>query len=155
LQSNITESSVQNILSSKDCEQRLFRDNAGNVKGVGFDYNNLNISHEKNFKGLYYKKFNVRFPDNFKIYIIDLDRQKRIIESIKDNLEKNSSWQCSGHEDILKYRIEMVKQTNLGNYDKATKRNEADLILCQLVYHKNHDIVLLGVRDRLRRRQIN
>lgn len=154
-QESITKNAVKNILSKSDGNKRLRKDENGKVIGVEFDYNKLQPSHIKNFKGVYYKTYGKRLADSFEVNVVDIDLKNGFEEQANKFLDKNSNWKHSGHEDIFKYRIELVKADASGELVKANNSNEAIMVLCQLVYHQNYAITVIGSKKKLKTRKIN
>jgi len=119
LQKGITQSSVKSILVQPNSDSRLRKDTQGYVRGVEFDLDKLLPSHIKNFKGVYYKTYGKIFPDNFDIHGLDNKPTSNFEELTIDFLDKNCEWNYSGHSDIFKFKICMIKPDKNGLLIKA------------------------------------
>jgi hypothetical protein len=152
-QEQITKSAVKNIISKNDGLDRCVIID-GHVRAVEFDKDKLMLSHIKNFKGVFYKTFEKRFPDSFEIKVVDTQTKYNFEELALDFLDKNTEWKCSGHDDIFKYRIVLIKSGMSNELAKSDNLHDTILILCQLVYHKRFEILVLGNRPKLTKRKI-
>ncbi len=149
MQDAITQSAVKSILSKKDYEKELFIDIHGNVKGVEFDLDKLSPNHIKNFKGVYYKKYEKVFPKGFDVHVVDMKLSSNFEERALDFLNRNSEWQYSGHKDIFKYRIELGKIGSDSTLVKTNDIKQAIIVLCHLCYHKRFDILVIANKKQL------
>jgi ribosomal small subunit protein bTHX len=152
-QGQITKSAVKNIMSKNDGLERCVII-GGHVRAVEFDKDKLAPGHIKNFKGVFYKTFGKRFPDSFEIKVVDTRTKFNFWELALDFLDKNTEWKYSGHEDIFKYRIALLKSDMSNALVKAYNLHETILILCQLVYHKRFGILVLGHRPRVTKKKL-
>lgn len=149
MQDAITQSAVKSILSKKDYKKGLFIDIRGNVKGVEFDLDKLSPNHIKNFKGVYYKKYEKVFPKGFDVHVVDMKLSSNFEERALDFLNRNSEWQYSGHKDIFKYRIELGKIGSDSTLVKTNDIKQAIIVLCHLCYHKRFDILVIANKKQL------
>jgi len=148
-QNEITESSVKSILSRSDSKSRLIINEKGYVSGVEFNLDTLLPSHLKNFKGVFYKIYGFKVPENFSIHVLDT-KQTNYFESLAIKfLNKNVEWKFSGHEDIFKFKISLIKPDENGLLIKTENISESIGILCQLNYHKRFKITIIAFEKSL------
>lgn len=154
LQKIITESSIKSILEQPDGEERLRKDNQGLVRGVKFNLDTLLPSHVKNFKGVFYKTFGKRFPDSFVIHVLDKKSNINFEELAIDFINNNCTWNFSGHPDIFKFKIALIKADNKGLLIKANNINESVGVLCHLLYHNSFNMLILANRKTITKKKI-
>jgi ribosomal protein L30 len=153
-QRKITESTVKDLFKSGN-QERLVKNKNGQVKGVVFDIESLKPSHIKNFKGIFYKEFRKRLPDNYTITVLDVNNyavartvsDSNFVQPLLKYLDDNSDWKVSGHEDIFKYRITLVDYDDSRQFVNVNKVEDSKLVICQLVYHNEYDVLVLGKKQ--------
>jgi hypothetical protein len=111
---------------------------------MDFNYGILRELHIKNFKGLFYNKYNIPFPEKFKIEIITegdqetfpVEQVSQLYHAINDNFP---NWEKSGHSDIFKYKIVVFDQNGFCEFDKNSTEQT---IFSVMVY--NEEIICFG-----------
>ncbi len=154
LQKGITKSSVKSILDQPNSESRLRKDSRGLVRSVEFDLDRLFPSHLKNFKGVFYKTFEKVFPENFEIHVLDNKQATSFEELVIEFLNKNCKWIFSGHPDIFKYKISLIKPDKKGLLVKSDNINDSVGVICQLVYHKQFTMTIFANRKSIVKKKI-
>jgi ribosomal small subunit protein bTHX len=154
-QKGITKSSVKSILDKPNSESILRKDSQGLVRGVEFDLDKLLLSHVKNFKGVFYKTFGKIFPDNFDIYVLDNKQPNNFEELVIDFFNKNCKWIHSGHPDIFKYKISIIKPDKGGLLVKSDNINDSVGVICQLVYHKRFTMTVFANKKGIVKKKIS
>jgi len=149
LQKKITENSVQSILNHSNSSARLRKDSLGYVRGVEFNLDTLMPSHIKNFKGVFYKTYGVRVPDYFLISVLDTNVNSNFESLAITFLDKHVDWQFSGHEDIFKYKISLIKPDNKGILICSKNIEESVGVLCQLRYHIRFNMTIIATKKTL------
>lgn len=116
---------------------------------VSFDYNTILQLNEKNFKGLYYYEYGIPFPgDKFKIFNIteteDRDKLKEFSRFLYARFIKPLDWKISGHEDVFRYRIIMLKQKD-NDLAPTDDSSEMKVCICAMHYYKKVFALSMGI----------
>ena len=134
----ITQKSVKELLMVKNFSRLHFSDK-GQVCGVDFDCTPIEIPHEKNFKGVFYRLYGYRLPDNFQLYIFDSNIQLSL--NINDYLH-SQKWYYSGSDKIFKIKIAMLNS----KMKVVPLIDRASFIFSKLIYHQSHIIYIIAKR---------
>lgn len=110
--------------------------------GISFDYGMILKLNEKNFKGLFYYEFGVPFPnDQFRIFsLTETEGDEKIKKLAKflfqQFLEPIVRWKVSGHEDVFRYKIVMLKSDDDKDFSETENLNEMIVAICAMHYYK-------------------
>jgi len=126
---------------------RFKPDNKG--LAVSFNYGTILDLNEKNFKGLFYKEYETPFPNaTFKIFNIteteDRDKLKEFSRFLYARFIKPLDWKISGHEDVFRYRIIMLKEEN-NDLRPTDNYKEMKVCICAMHYYKTVFALSMGI----------
>ncbi len=144
-QEELTISGVKSILSHRNASERLCYNKNGEVIGVDFSFDNFDLNHLKNFKGIYNIEFKNIIPKEYKIKFINDPYSQKKFTPILTFLENNDDWKVSGHEDIFRYKIIPFKNIN-GEISKTNKLSDSIGVFSLLHYHKSLLILVIGTK---------
>lgn len=149
-QIEFTRKSVKSIMRRKNWADRLFF-SEGKVLAVDFSYNDFKKLHIKNFKGVFYNKYQRALPKDFEVEIIaegDEDDEKLmgIGKLFYDYVVEDDNFLVSGHEDIFMYNIKTMNPTES---EFVVDNGDIENSLCVigvLVYHKNLCAIVIAAK---------
>lgn len=123
----------------------ITRKNSARIKSSGrvisFDYEQLLLLNEKNFKGLFYKTYRTFLSlDKYKLFAItEGEKRNKLIEFMwvlyQKYLKNMLLWNISGHEDVFRYKIIGLKQEG-NDLVETNQEKEMVVILCAMHYYK-------------------
>ena len=134
----ITQKSVKELFMINNFSRLHFSDK-GQVYGVDFECNSIEITHIKNFKGVFYRLYGYRLPDNFQTNIVSSNIPLPF--NINDYLECQK-WFYSGSDKIFKFKIAILNR----KMKVVSSINRASFIFCKLIYHQSHIIYIIAKR---------
>ncbi len=146
----VTQKAVRSIMRKSNWRERSYIDEKGDVHAIDFSYDNLKEIHVKNFKGLFYKKYRIIVPENYRIEIIadgddEYTRQAQIIHDLLRS--EDEPWEVSGHEDVFKYIIRGIANDEINNrVIKTDNLDEANGVAALLVYHDNVGVIIIALK---------
>jgi len=146
-QQELTKKGAESIDGEKNGENRIVKDEQGNVRGVIFDYNRIDKNHIKNFKGVYNKKFKSIVPKHYDIKVVYLPSDEEVVNLALKFLEENSTWEISGHDDIFRYKVVRYKSRGSTMVVSSTLRESLGAFAL-LEYHKSIQVLIIGRRKK-------
>lgn len=132
----LTSKSIRSILKRKDGKERISSENGKMF--MEFNYGDLRDLHIKNFKGIFFKEYGFPIPDKFQIEIVtdgdqdffQVEKAGIIYTAIDHELPE---WNISGHADIFKYKIAVIGDAGLENFDI---NSDDQFLVGIIVYHE-------------------
>ena len=144
----ITEKSVRSILREDSSVKRLTYDSYGKISGLTFNEVPIEDYHKKNFKGLFYHKYDMFLSSDYKLFVnIDENDWSHPIMAIIGYLKELFRAHCSGHPNILKYTIQPFR-LNIKNPEKTDLvpyYNEY-MYVGLLEYNNEHAALVIAIR---------
>lgn len=108
---------------------------------IKFDPEIIDLLNEKTFKGLFYHTYKKPLPiDRFRIYNLTEEDERINLKEISRFLYVNYikpivKWEISGHEDLFRYKIVMLKQEKR-NFTITEDIDEMKITICAMHYYK-------------------
>lgn len=150
-QAELTRKAVESIMRDKDWPSRVeFKD--GRVESVSFSYDTFKQLHIKNFKGLFYDKYGIFIPDDYKIEIIaegDFEDVKldKIAQLFAGYVADGEDFKVSGHPDIFQYKLKTLTPMYGDDQINDSPNLENALgVVGVLIYHKNIEAVIIAAK---------
>lgn len=109
--------------------------------GVSFDYGTILLLHEKTFKGLFYYTYdNPISTDKYRIFNLTEGEERMPLMNFTKTLYQRflkpiADWEVSGHEEVFRYKIVMLTQSN----NDLIVTDDVDQMLvsiCAMQYYK-------------------
>lgn len=145
----VTDNAVKSILRKDTEHKRLLVDSSMEVRGVTFSQQTIEDFHKKNFMGLFYHQYGYPLPANYKL-VVDICENGRseFAQHMIDYLNNLFEKKVSGHEDILSYCLQPVREkiTNPDKKDLPLNKDE-NIIACMLTYNQEHTALVYAIRE--------
>lgn len=141
LKIELTKKAIRSIMRKNNWKDRFFLLDNGNSFEVSFSYNDIISLHIKNFKGLFYAKYNKPISNEYGISVIaegdENNTQAQTINTFfRDFLNYDSNWNTIGHSKVFKYKIKaIIKGENDVFYD-GENIDKAIGFVCIMEYHE-------------------
>lgn len=113
-----------------------------------FNLNDIENTHIKNFKGLYYHLFSHCIPENYKIVAhFDKNFQSEKSQRLVNYLTNNFPFKVSGHENVFRYILQPFRANYQFDGSDIVPIPDEKYFLALLSYTKNHAALVLAERQ--------
>lgn len=146
----MTRKSVSSIQRDKKWRKRIIIDENRRLQGVTFDGDLLEMYHVKNFRGLFYHKYQKPLSKEYVVKAIMMDgdtindADKTMFNMLIDP-GKTKEWKHIGHPDVFLYKIKSFRIEH-NKLVKAKDMAKAKIIACAMFYHNDKGAVLIAER---------
>ena len=155
-QKEITQKAIKNIMRFRNWQKRVDmygKETIENIS-VSFSYENLKQLHIKNFKGVFYYKYQIPLPENYYTEIIaegdETDTKLTLIKEMFKDYLNEKPWSESGHKDIFSFKSSMIKLNKPNfKYDFSETQNvdESDFIVAEFYYHNSINPMVFAAKN--------
>jgi hypothetical protein len=145
----ITEKGVRSIMRRRNWIDRAHFDVNGNVIAVDFSYDDLKQIHIKNFKALFFRKYGIPVPSDWRTEIISLGDENLTQTALVLNqyIRDGKQWEVSGHESVFKFIIKDISEDRTkGIPYESGDLEKMDAVAALMVYHNDIPAIVLAAK---------